>query len=116
MAVQPAAVTPGDAAARIAAQVSEKQFQAQVIAAARLAGWFVFHPYDSRRSESGFPDLVLAHPQRKRLLFRELKSLRGRVRQEQRVWLWVLRQCGQDARVWRPDQWSEIRRELGYVE
>ncbi len=116
MAVQPATVTPDTAATLVAAQVSEKQFQAQVVAAARLAGWLVYHVHDSRRSEAGFPDLVLCHPQRRRLLFRELKSLRGRVRQEQRLWLWVLRQCGQDARVWRPDQWSEIRRELGYVE
>ena len=92
----------------------ENEFQKQVIEVAKYLGWKVFHDYDSRRNESGFPDLVLIHPKRGRLLFRELKKADGRVRPEQKDWLLWLSNAGEDAGVWRPSDMDSgrIQREL----
>jgi hypothetical protein len=54
---------------------TEKQFMATVIEAAQTLGWLVYHTHDSRRSESGFPDLVGVR--RDRILFIEVKPRRG---------------------------------------
>ncbi len=67
---------------------------------AKLQGWSTYHTWRSDRSEPGFPDLVLMRPPQ--LLFRELKSERGRLKSEQRRWLDELAACGQDVGVWRP--------------
>ncbi len=64
--------------------MSEKEFQARVVEAAKLYGWKVYHTYDSRRSTAGFPDLVLV--QNKVCLFIELKSEKGRVHVAQKEW------------------------------
>ncbi len=106
---------------------SEKAFQRAVVEYARLAGWKVYHIHDSRRSESGFPDLVLAR--RGRVIFAELKTEKGRVKPEQREWLTQLNgeeALGLDATrvlaayatggsvtrvlvfLWRPSSWPEI--------
>lgn len=81
---------------------NEKQLQQHVILLAGVFGWRHFHVYDSRRSPAGFPDLVLVHPGQKRLLFRELKTERGRLRPGQPEWLEDLTPAGQSAEVWRP--------------
>jgi VRR-NUC domain len=78
--------------------VPEKQWQATVVDAARLLGWKVFHPYDSRRSEPGWPDLTLVRPPR--LVFVELK-VHGRLTGAQRRWLSLLAACGAEAYLWR---------------
>ena len=55
---------------RLQAQsMSEAQFQSHVVALAHRLGWLVYHTRDSRRSEPGFPDLVMV---RGRTLFREI--------------------------------------------
>jgi len=64
-----------------------------------MFGWLVYHTHDSRRSQPGFPDLVLV---RDRVLYRELKAATGRVSAEQQVWLDRLERAGADAAVWRP--------------
>lgn len=103
MTAQPMArVTAAEHREQVAAAMTEKAFQSQVEQVARSLGWLVYHPHDSRRSEPGFPDLVLVHPAKGRLMFRELKTQRGRVRAEQTVWLAALAAAGQDAAVWRP--------------
>ena len=88
--------------------MSEKEFQSQIIQLAKLCGWLTHHHYDSRRSTPGFPDLVLVHAKRGLLLFVELKTDTGRVTTEQRYWLDSLLAAGQDARLWRPRDWSAI--------
>ena len=91
--------------------VSEKHFQAQVLALARLSGWLTYHTHDSRRSTAGFPDLVLVRPPV--VLFAELKSESGTLRPEQEAWLRKLARCeGVGARVWRPSDWPGIERTL----
>lgn len=58
------------------------------------------HEVDSRKSKSGFPDLVLAG---RRVVFWELKTATGRVTPEQNAWLTaVVRAEFGQARVVRP--------------
>lgn len=92
------------------APLTEKQFQAHVLQLASLYGWLVFHPYDSRRSAAGFPDLTLVRGGK--LLFVELKTDRGRSTPDQRLWLDALRATGADARLWRPKDFAEIEETL----
>lgn len=89
---------------------TERAFQASVVRYAELMGWHTYHTYDSRRSNAGFPDLVLVR--RPRVIFAELKSQRGRLRPAQRLWIEELRACGQDVRLWRPSDWEDIERAL----
>ena len=97
-----------------AATVAEDVFQAQTVTLAKSLGWKVFHPYDSRRSEKGWPDLSLVHPRQGRVMFRELKTAKGRLTQAQKDWQTDLAAAGVDVDVWRPaDSISgRIEREL----
>ncbi len=92
-------------------KTSEKDFQAQILDLARLAGFLVYHTHDSRRSAPGFPDLVLVRPPV--VLFVELKSESGKLRPEQKAWLDALRACESvEAYLWRPGDWPEIEKTL----
>ena len=79
---------------------------------ADLCGWLHYHTHDSRRSEPGFPDLVLVRGDR--VLWRELKVDGNGVTDDQREWLEKLTTAGQDAKVWRETDWLDdsIWREL----
>jgi hypothetical protein len=90
--------------------VSEAAFMASVRELAALTGWRCLHIYDSRRSSSGFPDLLLAR--RERLVAAELKSERGLVKPAQTEWLAALRQTGCETHVWRPSDWPAVERTL----
>ena len=112
---------PSRTPARGIAIEREKDFQAAIIELATLLGWRVFHVYDSRRSEAGYPDLTLVrdgHGERgettpSRLIFAELKTDRGRVRPEQREWLAALAGVpGVLACVWRPRDFAAIQAAL----
>ncbi|WP_213816261.1 VRR-NUC domain-containing protein [Glaciihabitans sp. dw_435] len=94
--------------------MSEKQFQDVVIAAAERRGFLVYHTHDSRRSQAGYPDLHLVHTTRRRSLFRELKTMKGKTSKAQNIWLAALTNAGHDAGVWRPIHWFDktIEREL----
>jgi hypothetical protein len=85
--------------------MTERELQAQVIDLARMLGYLVWHCYDSRRSEPGFPDLVMVHERSGALIFAELKSTSGRLTPEQDRWLRALALRGA-AFVWRP---AELR-------
>lgn len=93
--------------------VSEKQFMQAVIDLAQRCHFWAYHTRDSRRSERGFPDLVLVKPGRDgqpgRLILAELKSQSGRLVLEQRVWLHGLRTVpGIEVYEWKPSQWDAI--------
>jgi hypothetical protein len=68
---------------------TEAEWQAFVTDALDLGGWKWHHETDSRKSPSGFPDIVAVHPDRG-ILFAELKAEKGRLRPEQAAWLSVL--------------------------
>ena len=95
--------------------VKEDDFLAAVTELATLTGWLVYHTYDSRRSQAGFPDLVLARGDR--LIFAELKTDRGRIRPSQRLWLERLgaiadQQPNVQVYLWRPKDWPGIEKIL----
>ena len=90
-------------------KITEKAFQAAVVELAKLSGWMVYHTHDSRRSEPGFPDLVLV---RDRVRFRELKSEGGRLSLAQKKWMWGLTFAGADFCMWEPSDWPEIEATL----
>lgn len=99
--------TAAEARAYQAHQWTEAQFQQVVMSAARRLGWRIYHTHDSRRSQPGFPDLVLVHTLHG-VLWRELKRAKGgRVSPEQAEWLEHLTIAGQDARIWRPQDWLD---------
>ncbi len=90
--------------------MTEAAFQRMVIKLASLYRWRVYHTHDSRRSQAGFPDLVLVRGQQ--LLFVELKTDTGKVMPEQWAWIVALLDAGQDARIWRPADWKAIEATL----
>jgi hypothetical protein len=78
---------------------------------ARMRGWLCMHPYSSKRTEPGWPDLALVR--RGRLVFAELKSDSGKLSQAQGVWLAALGDVpGVLAECWRPSDWDTIQRVL----
>lgn len=84
----------------LSTNMTEKEFQQRVIVEAQLAGWHVYHTYDSRRSAAGFPDLTMVRPPR--LIFAELKSAKGRVTPAQQKWIEDLSKTPAEVYVWRP--------------
>lgn len=87
--------------------LTEVQLQNNVIDLVKIYGGRSFHVYDSRRSAAGWPDLVIRFPGY--ILFRELKTAKGRVSRDQQWWLDSLRSAGLDAGVWRPVDLREGR-------
>ena len=90
---------------------TEADFQAQVIAAAEQRGWLTYHNPDSRRSNPGFPDLVLAH-KRRGIIFAELKVGKNRPSKPQTKWLNTIEESGHCAQLWTPADWPRIIRML----
>lgn len=91
--------------------LTEKGFQQAVLDLARLNGFLCYHTFDSRRSEPGYPDISLVHPDG-RFFMRELKVGRNQLTQPQFKWLSLLQNAGVDASLWRPEMWSEIETTL----
>lgn len=107
-------VTRAELHAAQARGMSEEELQRKVMGAAADLGWKTWHPTISIYSKRGWPDLVLAHPKRGRIMFRELKKETGDVSPSQQEWLATLTACGMDAAVWRPLDWvtGRITKEL----
>lgn len=80
--------------------MSEAVLDSHVTKLARMLGWWRFHPFDSRRSQAGWPDLVLLRPPQ--ILLRELKADKGQISPEQQQVLDMLAACGLDVGIWRP--------------
>lgn len=90
---------------------TEAAWKSKVTQAARLCGWLTYHTYDSRRSDEGFPDLVLV---RERVIFAELKTnaKQSKLSNMQVVWKQSLEDAGAEIYVWRPADWDEITKLL----
>lgn len=85
--------------------VNERSFQIAVLELAALHGWLCYHTHDSRRSQPGFPDLVLV---RDSVVFAELKTETGRVSAAQANWQKRLEDAGAEHHLWRPSDWDAI--------
>ena len=108
--------------------VREDIFQQQVIELAKYFGWRVAHFRSVRvmrkngtyyyqtpvqADGAGWPDLVLAHRDKGRTIYAELKSETGKVSEAQQEWLEVLAaNPGNDVFTWRPSDWEEIQEAL----
>ena len=104
-------VPAADVLADVHARMSEKEWQAQVVKAAKACGWLIYHTWNSANSAAGFPDLVLVRDDR--ILFVELKTVKGKVSLAQQEWLTILEATGKvETAVWRPNQWDEVERSL----
>jgi hypothetical protein len=90
----PAGVNP------IAAAMSEAQLEEHVRALCKDLGILRFHVKDSRGMNRGLPDDILIGAAG--VLWRELKTERGRLTLEQRTVGDALRALGQDYAIWRP--------------
>lgn len=93
------------------ADLTEKEWQAQVTQLAKQTGWRgAYHTYDSRRSSSGFPDLVLV---RDRVVYLELKREKGKLSPAQRDWIGWLLSAGAEVYVVRPRDLEALGAILG---
>jgi hypothetical protein len=98
------------AAVPIADRVNEAEFQSEVIAFATRHGWRHYHTHDSRKSVSGFPDLILIRGPV--LLVAELKVGDNEPTADQLTWLEAFAAAGVQTFVWRPSDWPMIARLL----
>ena len=89
--------------------MTEKAFQSDVMRVAKMLGWLCYHTFDSRRSASGFPDLVLV---RERVLFRELKVGKHKLSQSQELWRDSIMDAGGDWAEWRETDMDDIVADL----
>ena len=91
-------------------QVTEPDWLTHVRDLARLGGWLAYHTHDSRRSDPGFPDLVLVRPPD--LVVAELKTEHGRMTGAQAHWIEALTACGIEVHVWRPSDVEAVAARL----
>lgn len=89
----------------------EADFQAKIIKLAKATGWAIYHTYDSRRSNRGWPDLALVRGVS--MLFLEVKSEDGAATPDQEEWIDRLKQVKfvTAAIAW-PRHWDEIAETL----
>ena len=81
-------------------QMTEKEWQKQVVDLAHLFGYRVYHPWLSIRSERGWPDLALFRPGR--FVLAELKAEKGKLTTSQEGMIADLKAAGIEVFVWRP--------------
>lgn len=89
-------------------RMTEKQLQQAIVEAAQLLGYRVYHTFDSRRSEPGFPDLVLLRERDGRRYAIECKTSKGVVKESQKDWLSAFCTCGVPAMVARPKDLDNV--------
>ena len=107
------AASMGIVASETAKAMREKALMQHVIDMARLLGYLVYHTFDSRRSEPGFPDIIAVGYDR--LLAIECKREREQPTPAQQNWLDELAYVpGVECYVIRPSDWlsGEVERIL----
>ena len=97
---------------------SETEFANQIIATAIPLGWLVKRdpPWRPTAAAAGYPDLTMVNGQRRRIIFAELKTQKGRISSAQHDWIDALDDaCYESVErhnvsvvVWRPSDWDEI--------
>jgi len=92
--------------------LTERQFQDQIVELAHRFGWLVVHHGGNQHKRAyydttGFPDLLLVGPTGK-VLFRELKAAAGKLTVSQERWAHLLEERKADYALWRPADWVNI--------
>jgi len=101
--------------------MSETTFLTQTLRESAQLGWLCHHIFEqgkrikcpnchqdiggktyARRTDKGFPDLMLVHPKSGRTLWAELKSEKGKVSANQKVWLNALALQNEEVYLWYP--------------
>ncbi len=99
------------ARALLGSEVTERDFQGEVLRAAGLLRWRTYHTLDSRGSAAGFPDVVAVRGTR--LVMAELERQNGRVRDAQQAWLDDLAKVETlETFLWRPSDWPQVEEVL----
>lgn len=91
---------------RMLREITEKDWQNQVLKLAATCGWSWYHTHRSERSPAGFPDLTLWG--RGRIIFAELKRETGELSPKQVEVITGLRANGAEVYVWRPRDLDEV--------
>jgi hypothetical protein len=92
-------------------RVSERAFMQAIRRVAVREGWKAYHTYTSKRSEPGFPDLVLIKPPV--VLFSEVKRHGAQPTLDQQRWLEALQCCTQvETYLWFPEDMAAITARL----
>lgn len=101
---------------------SERLFLDHVKQLARMNGWLLHHPtaYQVRpgawrSDDKGVPDLLLVSRHNRGIIHAELKTMRGRMTEEQEEWGASIVRNGGEFHLWRPDMLEDIARRLGAV-
>lgn len=95
-------------------EILEKDWQRDVRKLADTLGYRrAYHTFDSRRSDTGFPDLVLVSPQRRRIVYLELKREQGKLTARQAGWIRDLHHAGAEVYVARPRHLQALTSVLG---
>ena len=88
----------------------ESAWHREVCDIARSLGWAYYHTVNPRKSNAGFPDLVLV---RERIIFAELKREKGgRVSEAQQDWFDLLTLAGAECYIWKPSDRDMVDRVL----
>ena len=89
----------------------ESQFMLSIKLYAEALGWKYYHPYDSRKSNPGFPDVTIVRESR--LIFAELKIGKNKLSYYQKEWLVALKQVSNiEVYLWYPADWDNIEKIL----
>ena len=95
-------------------KMSEKAYQDQIVQLAKANNWLVYHTYDSRRSEPGFPDLIMVKG--RRLIVIEVKQQDDKTPKDRMLrqldWIEALDGTTVTAFVARPSDWERVEKEL----
>lgn len=91
-------MTPSQA--KMADKMPESALQQAVEDRCDALGLLWYHVNDSRRDNPGMPDLIVVGTT---TVFVELKSMRGKLRPEQKTFMTALRDSGQHVLLWRPE-------------
>ena len=107
-------MSSADAQVAIAAAMTHEELQSNTVELAQRLGWVEYHPWDSRHSRSGYPDLTLFHPGQTRILWVELKIEGDKRTPAQLAFGELITLCGGEYHLWYPREWlsGEIERVL----
>jgi len=101
--------TPWIAAGSLQRNLTEAQWEQQIRSMAALLGWTrVYHTYDARGSDKGYPDLTLVSP-RFGVLWLETKGRTGRPSLKQIDWIEELQTAGEHAYIVKPEDYDTVQ-------